>query len=187
MTSLEPAEMRFLRSVTGYTRLDKIRSEVIRKKLEIPWIQDVRLKYKQNWINHLERMDITRTRNTPSTTNLQEEETVDVPGDYDNASMPEQVKRPNPWRRKKKKKKKKKKKMMMMMMMMTCTGLCIWTQNSSIDSQTSQFRLIKSCDVEQKDNGRSAVHDWKEAVMVHLTLMTELNSTGRFSFFSRTR
>ena len=36
MTSLEPAEMRFLRSVTGYTRLDKIRSEVIRKKLEIP-------------------------------------------------------------------------------------------------------------------------------------------------------
>ena len=77
--------------------------------------------------------------------------------------------------------------MMMMMMMMTCTGLCIWTQNSSIDSQTSQFRLIKSCDVEQKDNGRSAVYDWKEAVMVHLTLMTELNSTGRFSFFSRTR
>jgi len=31
MTGLEAAEMRFLRSVTGYTRLDKIRSEVIRK------------------------------------------------------------------------------------------------------------------------------------------------------------
>jgi hypothetical protein len=31
MAGLEAAEMRFLRSVTGYTRLDKIRSEVIRK------------------------------------------------------------------------------------------------------------------------------------------------------------
>ena len=60
MTRLEAAEMLFLRSVTGYTRLDKIRSEVIRKELEISGIQDVRLKYKQNWINHLERMDNTR-------------------------------------------------------------------------------------------------------------------------------
>jgi len=40
--------------------LDKIRSEVVRKQLEISGIQDVRLKYKQNWINHLERMDNTR-------------------------------------------------------------------------------------------------------------------------------
>jgi len=58
MTRLEASEIRFLRSVTGYTRLDKIRSE--RKELEISGIQDVRLKYKQNWINHLERMDNTR-------------------------------------------------------------------------------------------------------------------------------
>jgi len=35
MTGLEAAEMRFIRSVTGYTRLDEIRSEVIRKELEI--------------------------------------------------------------------------------------------------------------------------------------------------------
>ena len=35
-------------------------SEVIRKELEISGIQDVRLKYKQNWIKHLERMDNTR-------------------------------------------------------------------------------------------------------------------------------
>ena len=60
MTCLEAAEMRLLRSVKGYTRLDKIRSEVIRKELEISGIQDVRLKYKQNWINHLERMNTTR-------------------------------------------------------------------------------------------------------------------------------
>ena len=31
MTGLDAAEMRFLRSVKGYTRLDKIRSEIIRK------------------------------------------------------------------------------------------------------------------------------------------------------------
>jgi len=31
MTRLEAVEMRFLRSVKGYTRLDKIRSQVIRK------------------------------------------------------------------------------------------------------------------------------------------------------------
>ena len=60
MTRLEAAEMRFLRSVTGDTRLDKIRSEVIRKELEISGIQDMILKYKQNWINHLERMDNAR-------------------------------------------------------------------------------------------------------------------------------
>ena len=52
--------LRFLRSVKGYTTLDKIRSEVIRKELEISGIQDVRSKHKQNWINHLERMDNTR-------------------------------------------------------------------------------------------------------------------------------
>jgi len=60
MTHLEAAEMRFLRSVKGYTRLEKIRSEVARKELEISGIQDVRSKYKQNWIKHLERMDNTR-------------------------------------------------------------------------------------------------------------------------------
>jgi hypothetical protein len=60
MTRLEAAEMRFLRSVKGYTRLDKLRREVIRKELEISGIEDVRAKYKQNWINHLERMDNTR-------------------------------------------------------------------------------------------------------------------------------
>jgi hypothetical protein len=60
MTRLEAAEMRFLRRVKGYTRLDKIRSEVIRKGLEISRIQDVRAKYKQNWINQLKRMDNTR-------------------------------------------------------------------------------------------------------------------------------
>ena len=44
MSGLEAAEMRSVRSVTGYTRLDKIRSEVLRIELEISGTQDVRLK-----------------------------------------------------------------------------------------------------------------------------------------------
>ena len=71
-------------------------------------------KHKQNWINHLERMDKTRLPKHALATNLEEEEIVDALGNDGNASMPEQVKRLNPLR--KKKKKKKKKKMMMMMM-----------------------------------------------------------------------
>jgi hypothetical protein len=54
----------------------------------------------------------TDFRNTPSTTNLKEEEIVDALGNGGNASMPEKVTRPNPWR---------KMVMMMMMMMMITT------------------------------------------------------------------
>jgi hypothetical protein len=50
------------------------------------------------------------SRKTPSTTNLEEEEIVDAPENDGNASMPEPVKRPNPW---------KKKKMMTMLMVIT--------------------------------------------------------------------
>jgi hypothetical protein len=41
----------------------------------------------------------TDFRNTPSTTNLEEEEIVDASGNDGNVSMPKQVKRPNPWRK----------------------------------------------------------------------------------------
>jgi len=94
MTRLEAAEMRFARSVKVYTRLDKIRSEVIRKELEISEIQDVRSKHKQNWIS--KEWTTPDSRNTPSTTNLEDEEIVDSLGNDGNPSMPEQFKRPNP-------------------------------------------------------------------------------------------
>ena len=106
MTRLEAAEMRFL-SVKGYTRLDKIRNEIIIKELEISGIHDVRTKYKQNWINHLERMDNTRLPKHALNYEPRGRRDQDAPGNDGNASMPEQVKRPNPWR-----------KMMMMTMMM---------------------------------------------------------------------
>ena len=51
-------------------------------------------------------------RNTPSTTNLEEEEIVDAPGNDGNVSMPEKVKRPNPWRK--------------MIMMMINRGILLW-------------------------------------------------------------
>ena len=53
-------------------------------------------------------------RNTSSTTNLEEGEIVDAPGNDDNASMPEQFRRPNPWRK------------MMMMMTMILDLMHVW-------------------------------------------------------------
>ena len=100
ITRLEAAELRFLRSVKGYTRLDKMRSEVIRKELEISGIQDFRFKHtkkkKKTESTILKEWTTPDSRNTPSTTNLEEEEIVDALGNDGNASMPGEVKRPNP-------------------------------------------------------------------------------------------
>jgi len=41
----------------------------------------------------------TDSGNMPSTTNPEDEEIVDAPGKDGNLLMPEQVKRPNPWRK----------------------------------------------------------------------------------------
>jgi len=108
MTRLEAAEMRFLRSVTGCTRLDKIRSGVIRKELEISGIQNMNSNTNKTGSTTLKEWTTPDSRDTPSTTNLEEEEIVDGPGNDGNASMTEKVKQPNPWR----------KKMMMMMLRM---------------------------------------------------------------------
>src|SRR5215510_10165094 len=76
MTHLEAAEMRFLRSVKGCTRLDKIRSEAIRKELNIPGIHEVRQKYKQTRSIISKEWTTPDSQNTPSTTNLEGEEIV---------------------------------------------------------------------------------------------------------------
>jgi hypothetical protein len=99
MTRLEAAEMRVLRSVKGYTRLDKIRSEVIRKELEISAIQDVRSKHKQSWIIHLERMDNTRLPKHALNYKPRGRRYRGRPRKNGNASILEKVKRPNPWRK----------------------------------------------------------------------------------------
>jgi hypothetical protein len=96
MTRLEAAEMYFLRSVKGYTRLDQIRTEIKRKELEVSGKQKVSAKHKigstilKEWIT-------VDSRNTSLTTNLEGKEIVGALGNDGNASMPEHVKRPNPW------------------------------------------------------------------------------------------
>jgi hypothetical protein len=47
----------------------------------------------------LKEWTIPDFQNTPATTNIEEEGIVDAPGNDSNASMPEKVKRPNPWRK----------------------------------------------------------------------------------------
>jgi hypothetical protein len=54
---LQAEEMQFLRSVKGYTRLDKIRNEGIRKELEVFLINDRIRRNRQDWLEHVERME----------------------------------------------------------------------------------------------------------------------------------
>jgi hypothetical protein len=67
------------------------------------------------------------SRNTPSTRNLEEEEVVDAPGNDGNASMPEQVKRPNQWRK--------------MMMMMIKTNFKIKNTNYKYITSLKSFHI----------------------------------------------
>ena len=73
-------------------------------------------------------MNNTRFRNTPSTTNLEEEEIVDAPGNDGNASMPEQFKRPNQWS-----------KMMMMMMKMKFAENIIGIPNTNNEARDLMY------------------------------------------------
>ena len=58
----------------------------------------MRLTYKQTE-SKLKEWTTPDSRNTPSTTNLEEEETVDPPGNDGNALMLEKVTPHNPWRK----------------------------------------------------------------------------------------
>jgi hypothetical protein len=53
----QAAEMRFLRSVKGCTRLDKIRKEDIRKELGVFSINDRIRRYKQDWLEYVDRIE----------------------------------------------------------------------------------------------------------------------------------
>ena len=54
---IEAAEMRFLRSMAGYTLLDKKRSSDLREHLGIFNINDKLTQYKINWREHMQIMD----------------------------------------------------------------------------------------------------------------------------------
>ena len=70
------------------------------------------------------------SRNTPSTTNLDEEGIVDALGNERNASMPEHVKRPNLWRIMM---------VMMMMMMMMVVGVMMMMMMYDDDDNDDAF------------------------------------------------
>ena len=52
--------MRFLRSIAGYTLLDKKKSSDIREQLGIFNINDKLTQHKINWREHIQRMDDNR-------------------------------------------------------------------------------------------------------------------------------
>jgi hypothetical protein len=57
MQKIQSAEMRFLRSAKGCTRLDTIRNEDIRKELGVFSVNDRIRRYRQDWLEHAERME----------------------------------------------------------------------------------------------------------------------------------
>jgi hypothetical protein len=84
--------------------------------------EDVRSKHKQNWINHLERMDNTRLPKHALNYKPPGRRNRGRPRKRWQRVEPEEVKRPKPWKTKKKENKEKKEKKKMMMMMMNGEG-----------------------------------------------------------------
>jgi hypothetical protein len=59
-TRITANEMKFLRSTAGYTELDKkINTEILRE-LKINWVLEHIAQYRNNWKQHLQRMDRSR-------------------------------------------------------------------------------------------------------------------------------
>ena len=59
-SKIQAAEMKFLRSVKGCTRMDKIRNDAIREELNIESVNNKIIENRQKWIEHLVRMEDTR-------------------------------------------------------------------------------------------------------------------------------
>jgi hypothetical protein len=57
---IQVAEMKYLRTVKGCTRLDQIRNEDIRNELGISPLGEKIMEYRNKWIAHLQRMEHTR-------------------------------------------------------------------------------------------------------------------------------
>jgi hypothetical protein len=57
MQKPQAVEMRFLRSIKGSTRLNKIRNEEMWKELGVFSINDRIRRYRQDWLEHVEMME----------------------------------------------------------------------------------------------------------------------------------
>ena len=60
---IESSEMKFLRSVAGFTLLDQQKSEDIRRQLNIFKLDERMKQQKQDWHNHIKRMNEHRLPN----------------------------------------------------------------------------------------------------------------------------
>ena len=60
MSKLETAQMKFLRSPLGLTRLNNQRNTTIREKLKVEHIVDEIKSYQKNWLQHVKRMEHAR-------------------------------------------------------------------------------------------------------------------------------
>jgi hypothetical protein len=56
----QAAEMRFFRSTMGVIRQDRLTNEAIRKTLSVNSLNDTISKYRDNWFNHIRRIDHSR-------------------------------------------------------------------------------------------------------------------------------
>jgi hypothetical protein len=57
---IQAAEMKYLRTVKGCTRVDQIRNEDIRNELGISPLSEKIIEYRNKWKAHLRRMEHTR-------------------------------------------------------------------------------------------------------------------------------
>jgi hypothetical protein len=64
ISRIQSAEMKFLRSVKGCTRIDHIRNAEIRTELEIYAIQDKITEYRIRWSAHLQRGQLMSEQET---------------------------------------------------------------------------------------------------------------------------
>ena len=58
--AIQTAEMKFLRPIAGYTRLDKKRNIDIRQQLNIEELNNTIINYRTNWKYHVNRMTENR-------------------------------------------------------------------------------------------------------------------------------
>jgi hypothetical protein len=59
-TRIQSTEMNFLRKTTGCTKLDHITNEIIRTELNIYLVNDTIEQYRNNCLQHINRMQDTR-------------------------------------------------------------------------------------------------------------------------------
>ena len=60
ISRITASEMKFMRRTAGYTKLDKKRNSDILQELQVSSVMDHISTYRNNWQQHLQRMDRTR-------------------------------------------------------------------------------------------------------------------------------